>query len=119
MDAFGQTSVTTYVYHYTTPQNAASILEDGQIAVNPQTGEVWVSPTLFSSANDAQNNLSLPTTPGGYFKIRIENVRNLTEFKTADPVDPWEGGGLEGSSGDPIPIDPDGDGFVPFDPLMP
>jgi hypothetical protein len=37
------------VYHYTTPQNAANILEDGQIAVSPQTGEVWVSDSAWES----------------------------------------------------------------------
>jgi hypothetical protein len=116
-DGYGQTDYSTYVYHYTTLQNAEGILEDGEIAINPQTGVAWVSPTLFTNANDAQNNLSLPTTPGGYFKIRLEDVSNMTAFKSADPVDIWEGGGLEGSTTDPIPIDPLGDGFIPFDPI--
>ena len=113
-DAFGAVGVTRYVYHYTSASRAKSIEEDGWINVNPQTGKTWVSPDEFNSADDAQNNLSLPSTPGGYFKIPIEDVPGVSEFTTVDPVYPWEGGGLEGTTSDPIPIDPEDGGFIPF-----
>lgn len=112
---YGTIVTMTVVYHYTPSQNATGIEDDGEIVAQGTTGRVWVSPTLYNSASEAQSELSLPATPGGYFQIPIDDVPSLSEFTTALPDYGQPGGGLEGSSPGPIPIDPDDGGFVPFE----
>jgi len=112
-DAYGVTYDQEFVYHYTSASNAKSIMDGGFIVPKDEAGEIYVSPTLYPTATDAQNALSIPNVPEGYFQIPIARVSGLTEYTVAVPQYGFDGGGLEASTTEPI--DADGLDFVPLE----
>jgi hypothetical protein len=110
-NAEGVETETTSVFHYTSLKAAESI-SDGELIVPGGSGKVFVSPTQYSSAAEAQEQLSLPETPDGYYQIPISSIPGLGKFSEVNPDFGFGGGGLEATTGDSIDVG--GIPFIPF-----
>jgi hypothetical protein len=91
---------------------AAESISDGELIVPGGSGKVFVSPTQYSSAAEAQEQLSLPETPDGYYQIPISSIPGLGKFSEVNPDFGFGGGGLEATTGDSIDVG--GIPFIPF-----
>jgi hypothetical protein len=108
----GVQTETSTVFHYTSIKSAESIEDEGELIVPGGSGQVYVSPTQYASAAEAQEALSLPNTPDGYYQIPLSRVPGLSEYSEVNPDFGFEGGGLEATTPDPIDV-----GGIPFTPF--
>ena len=85
-----------YVLHFTSAANAEAILATG--AINPgSSGLAWVTPSPYATGTLAQSQLSLASTPGGFFAIPVQNLQTPLTWSIAQPPNNQPGGGVEGS----------------------
>jgi len=108
----GLETETSTVFHYTSIKAAESISGDGELIVPGGSGRVYVSPTQYASAAEAQEALALPETPDGYYQIPLSRVPGLGKFTEVNPDFGFGGGGLEATT--PDDIDVGGIPFIPF-----
>ena len=87
-----------YVFHFTSNAAAAAILATGQINTGATSGLAWVTPSPYTTASLAQAQLSLPSTPDGFFAIPVQNLQTPLTWSTAPPMYNQPGGGVEGTT---------------------
>jgi hypothetical protein len=105
------TSNQSYIFHFTTDANRASIVASGFIRPGG-SGVAYVSPSPYTTAASAQSQLALPTTPNGFFVIPSQNLPGPLTWSVVAPNFGFPGGGFEGTTPLPIPIG--GATWVPF-----
>jgi RHS repeat-associated protein len=105
-----------YVFHFTSQKNADGIILSGQINPSASQGVAWVTPTPYPNADLAQAQLALQNTPQGFFAIPAQNLQTPLSWSTVQPNAFGPGGGVEGTTPLPIPLNgPGGPAiWVPF-----
>ncbi|MEJ1390549.1 MAG: hypothetical protein RPU34_06595 [Candidatus Sedimenticola sp. (ex Thyasira tokunagai)] len=83
-----------YLNHYTTDLGREGIVYDGVIRRSPD-GNVYLTPDLYSSGAQAQAQLSLSSTPVGYFSVPMSNIHSVSSHGVVDPWAGQPGGGYE------------------------
>jgi RHS repeat-associated protein len=82
------------LYHYTDDAGAAGIKASGQILPG-RTGQVFVSPTRYTSAAQAQAELALPRMPTQVIEMPKSRLPGLTPPSKVKPNFGQPGGGME------------------------
>jgi RHS repeat-associated protein len=108
----GTVTETNVVFHYTSIKSAEAISDEGEVIVPGGSGQIYVSPAQYASAAEAQEALSLPNSPDGYYQIPLSRVPGLSEFTPVEPDFGFGGGGFEATT--PNSIDVEGIPFTPF-----
>lgn len=105
-----------FVFHFTSQANANGIILSGQINPSAGSGLAWVTPTPYPNGGLAQSQLALQNTPQGFFAIPVQNLQTPLSWSTVQGNAYGPGGGVEGTTPLPIPLNgPGGPAvWVPF-----
>jgi hypothetical protein len=110
----GDESEITSVFHYTSLKSAEGIANSGELIVpSESTGNVYVTPSLYQTAAEAQSALAMQNTPDGYYQIPLSRIPGISAFRTVDPAGGWPGGGIEATTPDSVDV-----GGIEFDPFI-